>query len=322
MLRAAGFDLRRALDLATAARSMMSNAATQIYLRHATTSASTPGIAMPLDALRVILRGGTAPAGYSGAVTTTNLNNARNAYNLAITNFSSSYRPSQTWTVEIMATPPSTGAYRRTSDSNPVMLLDRNGGRITLEQGLGLRPGTRFSVTGFTDTPDEGGMDTMQVTLASLSFAPASSDNDSDGNLLDDEWERFFFGSTAQDPFSDPHGDGYLLLQYFLDGIDPRSGESPAGPPVEIGLHAPVLRPASGSGTSFHLDFLFPAVYQNQFNFILEASSSLAPGSFTPVAGATVTSIGGDELRAAIPSSAATAPSTFYRIALRLRQAP
>ena len=320
LLRATGFDLRLALDLAITARSMMTNAATQIYSRHANSSASNPGIAMPLDALRIILRGGSAPAEYSGAVTTTNLNNARNAYNLAVTFLSLSYRPSQTWTVEVIATPPSTGAYRRTSDSNTILLLNRNGERITLEQGLGLRPGTRFSVTGFTDTPDEAGMDTMEVSLASLSFAPASSDNDSDGNLLDDEWERFFFGSTGEDPFSDPHGSGHQLLQYFLDGIDPRGGETPAGPPVTLGLQASVLQAANTPGNAYFLDFRFPAVYQNQFDFILEASSSLAAGSFTPVAGAAISSSGGDELRIIIPATAATAPSTFYRIALRLRQ--
>jgi hypothetical protein len=320
MLRAGGFDLRLALDLANAARASMTNAANQLYSRHAATSASTPGMAMPLDALRIMLRGGGAPAGYSGAVGSINLNNARNAYNQAIASFSSSYRPKQTWTVEVMATPPTLGAYWRISESSPVILLDRNGGRIRLEQGLGLRPGTRFTVTGFTDTPEQAGMDSMEVNLAVFTFAPSSSDNDSDGNLLDDEWERFFFGSTGQDPFSDPHGNGYQLLQYFLDGVDPRSGESPAGPPVSLGLQAPVLRPTTIPGAAFFLDFLFPSAYQNSFEFILEASSSLQPGSFTAVSGASITATGGDELRATIPSSAATASSTFYRIALRLRQ--
>ena len=320
LLRAAGFDLQLALNVANAARSAMSNAATQLYSHHSATSASNPSMTMPLDALRIMLRGGSPPAGYSGAVGATNLNNARNAYNLAIASFSSSYRPSHTWTVEVMSAPPATGAYRRKSDSNTILLLNRNGERIRLEQGLGLLPGTCFSVTGFTDTPDDGGLDTMEVNFASLTFAPASSDNDSNGNLLDDEWERFFFGSTGQDPFSNPHGSGYQLLQYFLDGIDPRSDETPSGPPVDLGLQTPVLQRANTPGNSFFLDFRFPAAYREQFDFILEASYSLQPGSFNAVGGAIVSAIGGDELRAIIPATAATAPSTFYRIALRLRQ--
>lgn len=319
LLRATGFDLRLALALAGTKRSAMNNGAIQVYSRHAATSEANPGIALPLDALRTLLRGVSVPAGYESAVATTNLNNMRNAYNQAIAGITSVYRTSQTWTVEILEAPPVAGIYRRTSDSVQIVLLDRNGDRITLEQGLGLRPGTQFSITGFTDTPNDGSYDTMEVTSASLSFAPASSDNDSDGNLLDDEWERYFFGVIGQDPFSEP-SPGYQLIQYFLDGIDPRGGETPAGPPVALVPQSPVLQRDNTPGNSFFLDFRFPADYQENFDFILEASYSLQPGSFNAVGGAIVSAIGGDELRAIIPATAATAPSTFYRIALRLRQ--
>lgn len=320
LLRNAGFDPRLALILADSKKTAMSNAANQIYTRHANTSDANPGIAMPLDALRSLLRSGTLSTGYETAVGTTDINNARNAYNQAISAIADSYRPSQSWTIEIVTSPPSAGVYRRTSDSASIVLLDRYGKRIYLEQGLGLRPGTLFSVTGFTDTADENGMDTMEVTLASLTFAPSSSDNDSDGNLLDDDWERYFYGSTGQLPFSTPHGSGYQLLQYFLDGIDPRSGVSPAGPPVALGPQSAALQRATTPGHAFLLDFSFPAAYRSQFDFVLESSSSLTPGSFTAVAGSTVSLVSGNQFRATIPSTAATASSTFYRIVLRLRQ--
>lgn len=320
LLRNAGFDPGLALILADSKKTAMTNAANQIYTRHANTSDANPGIAMPLDALRSLLRSGTLPTGYETAVGTTDINNARNAYNQAISAIAASYRPSQSWTIEILTSPPSAGVYRRSSDSASIVLLDRYGKRIYLEQGLGLRPGTLFSVTGFTDTADENGMDTMEVSLASLTFAPSSSDTDSDGNLLDDDWERYFYGSTGQLPFSSPHGSGYQLLQYFLDGIDPRSGASPAGPPVALGPQSPALQRATTPGHAFLLDFSFPATYRSQFDFVLESSSSLTPGSFTAVAGSTVSLVSGNQFRATIPSTAATSSSTFYRIALRLRQ--
>lgn len=316
LLRAAGFDLRLALELANTKRSAMSNAATQVYSRHAATSGANPGMAMPLDALRIILRGGTAPAGYSGAVTATNLNNARNAYNQAIVGITAAYRPSQTWTVEILEAPPANGIYRRTSDSAQIVLLDRNGDRITLEQGLGLRPGTRFLVTGFTDTPNDGAYVTMEVTSASLTFAPASTDNDSDGNLLDDEWERYFFGVTGQNPFSEPVA-GYQLIQYFLDGVDPRGNETPSGPAVSLAPSDTALTPA-GDG-SFFLEFDFPEAYATFYDFTLQESTTLGSGSFTTVSGAVFTLVGPNRYRVTISASEAADASGFYRVRLSLR---
>ncbi|MBM3863964.1 MAG: hypothetical protein FJ385_08485 [Verrucomicrobia bacterium] len=316
LLRTSGFDLRLALVLANTKRSAMSNAATQVYSRHAATSEANPGIAMPLDALRIILRGGTAPAEYSGAVTTTNLNNARNAYNQAILGITSAYRPSQTWTVEILNTPPAAGIYRRTSDSAQIVLLDRNGDRITLEQGLGLRPGTRFSVTGFTDTPNDGAYHTMEVASASLTFAPASSDNDSDGNLLDDEWERYFFGGIGQNPFSEP-SPGYQLIQYFLDGVDPRGNSTPSGPAVSLAPSEASLT-SSGDG-SFLFEFDFPEAYASFYQFTLQESTTLSGGSFTTVAGAVFTLVGPNRYRVTISASEAADDSGFYRVRLSLR---
>ena len=322
LLRSAGFDFRRALNIATGARSSLNTVANNYYNRFVNGAAATPGMLMPIDALRIVLRGGTPPDGYAPAATAGQLNTARTAYQNALASLQLCFRPQETWLVEIPANPAETGVYHRLPGESAVILLRPDGERFTLEQGLGLRPGTRFNVTGFTDTPADGPYSSMEALAVSLAFEPAASDNDADGNLLDDEWERFFFGATGQDPFSDPHSNGYLLLQYFLDGVDPRSDTPPAGAPVALGLQAPILQSSASPGTAFTLDFLFPAAYQDHFEFVLEASTSLQPGSVTPVPGAIITSLGGDELRATIPASAATQPSTFYRIALRLAGAP
>lgn len=316
LLRGSGFDLRSGLNLATAARSAMSDAAHQIYQRHAAASESEPGILVPLDALRSFLRGGSTPAGYEGAVGTPELNSARNAYLLAIANAASSYRPMQTWTVEVLETPPSQGIYRRTSDSANIALLDRSGARITLDQGFGLMPGTRFSVTGFTDTPDTGSTDTMEVMAASLTFAPASSDNDTDGNLLDDEWEKFFFGSTGQDPLSEP-SPGYSLLQYFLDGVDPRGAETPDGPPVSLAPSDAALTRAGGG--SYYFEFSFPQAYAAYYEFALEESTTLVAGSFSEISSAVFSLVGTDRYRATISAGEAADPKGFYRVRVSLR---
>jgi hypothetical protein len=317
LLRAAGFDFRRALNLALLARPAMNAAANGIYQRHVAVAATTPGMILPLDALRSILRGGNVPPGYTGAVSTGNATNALNAYNQALTNTAQAFRPMETWTIEIPAVSAERGIYQKLPESQFVALLDSSGRRFALEQGLGLRPGTQFQVTGFTDTPQDGGFPTMEITSAALSFEPASSDNDADGNLLDDEWEKFFFGVTGQDPFYQPHGNGYSLLQYFLDGVDPRGGSLPAGPAVSLAPQAPVF--ARGDGGIYTLDFIFPAAYQSRFLFVLERSESLAPGSFTALPDAAIHSLGADELRATVPAAAATAVRGFFRIRVRLK---
>lgn len=316
LLRAAGFDFRNALALANTAKSAMTAAANGVYNRHAAASATTPGMLLPIDVLRILLRGGAVPTGYAGAVSAANATAALNAYNSVLANSSQAFRPIETWTIEIPENPPAPDVYQKFPDDIPVALLTSSGGRFQLEQGLGLRPGTRFQVTGFTDTPAAGPYPTLEITSALLTFEPAASDTDADGNLLDDEWEKFFFGATGQDPISQPNGNGYSLLQYFLDGVDPRGGSLPSGPPVSLAPQSPVIAPGGGT---FTLDFLFPAAYQDRFGFVLENSTTLAPGSFTEIPETPVTSLGADELRVTIPPAAAPPGKCFYRIRVRLK---
>ena len=320
ILHAAGFDCRRALDLSKANR-YMTPLANGIYLHHYQNANTIPNMMLPIDALRIVLRGGDYPAGYANsAPTPAGLSYARDAYNDAITQMNQCYRPYGTWTIEIAATSAGAGVYTRILDEGttvPVVLQNAAGERFLLEQGLGLRPGTRFSVTGFTDTPSAGSYPTMEITGTLLIFVPTSSDTDVDGNLLDDEWERFFFGATGNNAFSQPYGGNVSLLQYFLDGTDPRSTVSPSGPAVSLAPQAPLITQAAGR--TYTVDFLFPAAYQDRFIFVVESSTTLGANSFQPVPGVTTTSIGGDERRATIPAAAATAASCCYRIRISLR---
>lgn len=317
MLLTAGFTFQKALDLAATAKAAMTPAAKSVYARHISASSGTPGMMLPIDALRILLRGGPAPVGYAGAVSTANLNAATAAYNAVLANAAQSYRPIETWTLAILENPPSRGVYQKLGDNIPVVLLTPSGERFFLDRGLGLRPGTQFQISGFTDTPPDGSYPTLEITGAMLTFEPAATDHDADGNLLDDEWEKYFFGATGQDPFSQPNGNGYSLLQYFLDGADPRGSASPAGPAVSLGPQSPLITRIQSGG--YNLDFLFPGAYQNRFRFVLESSTTLAPGSFDIVPDTTIQSLGGDELRALIPPSATPPGRCFYRIRVMLK---
>ena len=316
LLRAGGFDFRVALDRCEDAKVAMNPLATGFYSRHAAVSESTPGMLLPVDALRVVLRGGGEPDGYVGAVAAGDLDAARAAFSAVLANLAAVFRPVETWLVEVPEMSAGQAIYHRVPGAVEVLLQTTLGERFTLEQGLGLSPGTRFSVTGFTDTPPFNGRPTMAVTSAVLALLPVPGDRDEDGNLLDDEWERFFFGATGQDAFSEPQT-GYTLLQYFLDGLDPRGGDLPAGEPVEF-LPVTVAFVSDGGG-GFSLDFEFPAAYRDQFDFVVESSDTLAGGSFEVVGGVTFSSVGGDRVRASVPAAAATAPATFYRVRVALR---
>lgn len=315
-LRAAGFSPRAALAIADDAGPGLATIADTIYQRHASASASTPDMVMPIDALRVMLRGDLAPQGYVGAVSAAVLDDARAVYQAALADAGAAFRPSATWVVEIAEPPVAPGIYQRVDDAVPVALLRPTGEQFLLDQGLGLRPGSRFTVVGFIDTPASSGFPTMEVTGAALTFEPASSDRDEDGNLLDDEWEKFFFGATGQDPGFEPHGNGYSLLQYFLDGVDPRTGTLPDGPAVNLVPQLPIFEPTGDGG--YTLDFVFPASYSDRVTFLLERSQTLAPGSFVGVPDASFTPLGGDEIRFHISETQAPLGNAFFRVRMAL----
>ncbi|HSP42903.1 MAG TPA: hypothetical protein VLO11_08535, partial [Luteolibacter sp.] len=57
---------------------------------------------------------------------------------------------------------------------------------------------------------------------------------------------------------------------------------------------------------------------QDQVSFVVELSTTLAPGSWDEVPGIPITSLGGDELRATIPPADAPPGRGFYRVGLSL----
>jgi hypothetical protein len=293
---------------------------TGIYNWHLAHFDSDRSLALPLDVLRILFAGGDMPENYDGAVSPADLAAAQAAAAEIVSSWGGALRPTGTWVVEIPESSPDSGVYPRTSDGQLVELFDHRGERFLLEQDRSLVPGSQFSVTGFTDAPTASGRPGMEVTAAAAGFLPAASSRDRDGNLLDDEWERFFFGATGQDPEAVPPGSAYTLLQHFLGGTDPRSNgadEPDAVPAIAMGRIE--IRPAT-SGAGYDLGFEFPSDYIDRFAFIVEASETMAVGSFHEVPGTSVVESppGSGRARITVHPDPGTTPKKFYRIRLAL----
>lgn len=321
LMSSSGYDFRQAVTIAQTAAVGMTNLVNAIYLHHVANyiepvESGDPVLPLPIDALRLVLRGQPLPTTYAGAATVAEINAAVAAYNAALAQADDAFRPVAQWTLEIPAGA-ERGIYVRTTDSQEVVLLHANGERFYLDQGLGLAPGTRFVVGGYTDTAAQGSRPSMQVTSVLLSSTPQASDRDADGNLLDDEWELYFFGATGQDPQSEVNGSGYTLLQYFLDGIDPRGDDMPNGTAISAIPTEPVITPVVSGG--YTVDFSFPEAYAERFVFGIESSTTLQAGSFIEMAGLTATRIGENRYRFTISPTSATEPSKFFRATVQLR---
>jgi hypothetical protein len=122
-----------------------------------------------------------------------------------------------------------------------------------------------MTVIGYSDRDAINGLASIEVVSVLVSSLGAPSPTDSDGNLLPDAWELAFFGAIGQNPASSGDGSPYSLLQEYLDGTDPGCAtDSPASPPVTIGISNVRIAPVPGSA-GIRLSFDFPASYANRF---------------------------------------------------------
>jgi hypothetical protein len=146
---------------------------------------------------------------------------------------------------------------------------------------------------------------------------PAATDTDLDGDLLDDEWEKFFFGDTASVSTYDTHpAHGYTYLQLFLIGHDPRDNceevpQQPQVTPVPGDLSIDLL--ASGN---YAISFSFPETYFDAFNFKVDQSGDLTQFSNLPVAGPVNTAENQYQINVGAPAS--SLPRNFFRLVMTL----
>ena len=321
-LTALGFDfsaLRQLVEIAVddATAASLQSAVNTIYARHVSLPVSQRGPFTPLTALRAWVETGVLPAPYAVAVTGTTLSESNATIAAIRARCDEAFRPLESWLVEIVAEASQpAGVVRRTNDGILVALLKPTGEAFGFERGIGVREESQIAVTGFTDVASSTGNPAMEVTTAVFGFLPVESARDSDGNLLDDEWELFFFGAIGNDPHSRPPGSDFTLLEHYFAGTDPRvRGDDPSGPPIDLTPPVVRIQPVPGS---YELLFDWPPAFADRIVFVVNASPDLSPGSFAPLAGASVIHLGNGHFRATLPPIPTGQTRHFYRITMAL----
>tara|TARA_B110000908_G_scaffold172773_1_gene243046 strand:- start:21841 stop:25335 length:3495 start_codon:yes stop_codon:yes gene_type:complete len=302
----------------------LTNALYDFHVAHSEPTAALPEdiiplLPLPLDILRGVARGEALPSDYAGVVTAPVFAAAQNEMTAVLALLANAYRPSATWTIEVSA-PVILGekyAYIHTGSLSPVALYEADGDPLSLDQGLGLSLGTRFSVTGYTDAVGPVGHIAMELLSINVLFVPAASDSDTDGNLLADDWEKFFFGNTGVvNPYDTHPVNGYSYLQLYIIGHDPRA-DSTEIPTVPIATLAPdqmtIIKLPSGN---YALNFIFPDTYFSSFEFDVENSTTLM--NFQPLTTANPSKIGVDTYQIDLGNAASSVPVNYFRITMFL----
>lgn len=333
-LLADGFDFEamlQVIDSQVRASAVLTPLCHDIYARHVAVSDSYPLMALPLDAWRSILRygnivdpapGDPARADPYATISLQDQNDAQTEMLAILASALNIKRPTEQWTliIEAPTTPGHLYDYRRVSNNHLAWLTDPSGERFIFEQGLGLNPGTSYTITGYTDVDPVAGFDTMEIISIDSIVTPLATDSDSNANLLDDSWEKFFFGELGAVGAFDSHPEsGHSYLQYHAAGADPRSGQLSepvfSMMPIEIGI---VWN--GGIINAYDIVFSFPDEYVDAFDFGIESSPTLLPGSFIGSAeDSEVTYLGPDRYRLRVKFSESNLQKNFFRITMGLK---
>ncbi|ADE55157.1 hypothetical protein [Coraliomargarita akajimensis] len=304
--------------------------ANAIYDRHVTVSDTNPLMALPLDAWRSILRDGNitdpgpgdpARANPYQTILPQDLLDAQSELLAILILALDTKRPTEQWTlfIESPTTPGHSYDYRRLLNNNLAWLTDASGERFILEQGLGLNIGTSYTVTGYTDASPVAGFDTMEIISIDSIITPIATDNDTNANLLDDGWEKFFFGAIgAVDPY-DAHPDtGHSYLQYQIAGEDPRSGQLEE--PIYVLVPTDITIAWNPNPiNAYDIEFTFPDAYIDAFNLGLESTTNLIDAPFSgPAEDLGPISIGTDRYQLRAKTSESNLDLNFFRITIGL----
>ena len=142
-----------------------------------------------------------------------------------------------------------------------------------------------------------------------------AGDSDTNSNLLDDDWERFFFGDLGVvGPYDSHPVNGYTYLQLFLLGADPRLDTVPSEPMLNV---LPYPEVSMGMSANLCLQFDFPDHYFDEFEW--EVWSSPDMQNFSLVAPTTISDLGGGSYKFDLGPAAPFAPRSFFKIVYSLK---
>lgn len=194
-------------------------------------------------------------------------------------------------------------------------LLRADGSTFRLPGNLVLAPGTQMTVQGYTDVLSPCAAAAIEVTAIFLSSISTPSDSDTDGNLLPDTWEGYFFGNTGVNPFTSSDGSGFSTLQQFLEGTDPTSAASvPSGLPVD--LSPPRLQISSTGDGGMKIAWDWPDLYASHFRFRVHTSTDLQ--NFSPLfLDGIYQGDGSNRFQVSLPPT--NSASRFYRVEMELK---
>jgi len=199
-----------------------------------------------------------------------------------------------------------------------VALVDAAGRPYRFPNAFNVISGLAVRVLGFADAPAGGcAAETLEVVRVGnesqthVTSVPLPSAHDADGNLLDDDWERLFFGGLGNNPFANL-GNGHTLLQSYLDGTDPLLLGS--YPPAQLSL--PAVQIESVNESAVQLLWQFPPAYAAFLNFKLQAVPGL--GGVWMEQPAVVENLGGGFFRI-LAAVDAESDAAFWRLALSLK---
>ena len=150
----------------------------------------------------------------------------------------------------------------------------------------GVWPGTEGQ--DWTDTPVLVGTRTNQL------FMQARSWKDEDGNGLPDWWEMQVFGSTGNDGYADPDGDGWVNIQEYQNGTGPSAFNTPAAPQgVTVNYNAVNgavsvnWQPSHGVVTGYVIERTIPEL-NGQVNTFTYGASATSHSETFPIAAPSV----------------------------------
>ena len=163
-------------------------------------------------------------------------------------------------------------------------LVNASGERYVSSKSLDILPGTAIGVTAVVRSNIEACQGTvLEVRSLRLEMLPELATQDADGNLLDDNWELFWYGEGDYDPFSTLDGSGYSLLQQYLSGSDPTDPADTPEQPIED-LRAPDIAIRKSNPNEFTLTWEWPGLYSDRIKFKLVEADNLGNlGAVEPV---------------------------------------